>query len=143
MVTIELYNYTGTPNVVSKTLGAHTDVTGVLYDNTNVITPVIKIERPQITFNYVRIVELNRYYFVRATSVVDSNFWRIELACDTLQTFAQAIKQAVATSVKTDLANYDSNNTPVYDVRRNLEQTYYNTSLDETGTIIMVTIKGN
>lgn len=144
MVTLKLYEYTGAPNVVNKTLGEpSTTLQGVLYDRTNVLQPVVKLERITPTFNYLHIEQLNRYYFVANVTIQDANFMLVSLQEDTLKTYADTILNAVATATKTATQNYDSNNTPVYDVRKQLQQFDFGGGFDETGSVIMITIKGD
>lgn len=143
MVTIQLYNYNGAPNVINKQLGEHTDINGVLYDRTNVLQPVIKIERQPALFNYVYIVQLQRYYFVQSVTIEDSNFMTVSLTADTLKTYEAEIMAATATATQSDQPNYNSNNQPVYDVRQQLQQIEFENAFEPTGSVIMVTIKGN
>lgn len=144
MVTLKLYEYTGAPNVINKQLGEPSaTLQGVLYDRTNVLQPVVKLERNTPTFNYVYIEPLSRFYFVSNVTIVDANFMLVTLQEDTLKTYETTILNAVATATKTATPNYDSNNTPVFDVRKQLQQLEFGGGFDETGSVIMVTIKGD
>lgn len=62
---IKTYNYNGEPNRVNKTLQENEEYTGVLNSTVNILEPVIRFRtRNVVTFNYVYIESLHRYYFV-------------------------------------------------------------------------------
>lgn len=146
MIKIKTYIYNGKPNEVNKTLQANEEYTGVLNATFNVLTPVVRFRtRTPVTFNYVYIESLNRYYFV-SEKQQDGDICTVRLRVDVLFTYKDIILNSSATLVKGGNANkFVSNRNNVYDVRPKTKKINFpNTGLlNETGTIVMVTLKGN
>lgn len=146
MIKIKTFIYNGKPNEVNKTLQANEEYTGVLNATFNVLTPVVRFRtRTPVTFNYVYIESLNRYYFV-SEKQQDGDICTVRLRVDVLFTYKDIILNSSATLVKGGNANkFVSNRNNVYDVRPKTKKINFpNTGLlNETGTIVMVTLKGN
>ena len=146
MVKIKTYVYDGEPNRVNKTLHENNEYTGVLNMTFNVLTPIIRFRtRTPVTFNYVYIESLNRYYFV---SEIEQNgdICTVHLQIDVLFTYKDIILNSTATLTKSENGNkYLSNRLNVVDVRPNIRKLDFPNKglLNETGSIVMVTIKGN
>lgn len=66
---------------------------GTLKSETDLIDPVILIERSSVptNVNYLRIAEFNRYYFITDIRSIRNNLWEITCHCDVLYTYAQDI----------------------------------------------------
>lgn len=146
MIKIKTFVYDGKPNTVNKTLQANEEYTGVLNATFNVLSPVVRFRtRTPVTFNYVYIESLNRYYFV-SEKQQDGDICTVRLRVDVLFTYKDIILNSSATLVKGDNANkFVSNRTNIYDVRPKTKKINFpNTGLlNETGTVVMVTLKGN
>ena len=146
MVKIKTFIYNGKPNEVNKTLQENAEYTGVLNATFNVLTPVVRFRtRTPVAFNYVYIESLNRYYFV-SEKQQDGDICTVRLRVDVLFTYKDIILNSSATLVKGGNANkFVSNRNNVYDVRPKTKKINFpNTGLlNETGTIVMVTLKGN
>lgn len=146
MIKIKTFVYDGKPNKVNKTLQANEEYTGVLNATFNVLSPVVRFRtRTPVTFNYVYIESLNRYYFV-SEKQQDGDICTVRLRVDVLFTYKDIILNSSATLVKGDNANkFVSNRTNIYDVRPKTKKINFpNTGLlNETGTVVMVTLKGN
>lgn len=146
MIKIKTFIFNGKPNEVNKTLQANEEYTGVLNATFNVLTPVVRFRtRTPVTFNYVYIESLNRYYFV-SEKQQDGDICTVRLRVDVLFTYKDIILNSSATLVKGGNANkFVSNRNNVYDVRPKTKKINFpNTGLlNETGTIVMVTLKGN
>lgn len=146
MIKIKTFNYDGKPNEVNKTLQENSEYTGLLNAGFNVLTPVIRFRtRTPVTFNYVYIESLNRYYFVKEISQ-DGDLCTVRLRVDVLQTYKEKILASSATLTKGENVNkYLSNRANVVDVRPNVRKLDFPNKelLNETGSIVMVTIKGN
>lgn len=146
MVKIKTYVYNGAPNKINKTLQENNEYTGVLNMTFNVLNPIIRFRtRTPVTFNYVYIESLNRYYFV---SEIEQNgdICTVHLQIDVLFTYKDIILNSTATLTKSENGNkYLSNRSNVVDVRPNIRKLDFPHKglLNETGSIIMVTIKGN
>ena len=146
MIKIKTFVYDGKPNEVNKTLQENEEYTGVLNATFNVLTPVVRFRtRTPVTFNYVYIESLNRYYFV-SEKQQDGDICTVRLRVDVLFTYKDIIFNSSATLVKGDNVNkFVSNRTNIYDVRPKTKKINFpNTGLlNETGTVVMVTLKGN
>ena len=146
MIKIKTFIYDGKPNAVNKTLQANEEYTGVLNATFNVLTPVVKFRtRTPVSFNYVYIESLNRYYFVSELNQ-DGDICTVRLRVDVLQTYKEKILASSATLTKGENVNkYLSNRSNVVDVRPQFRKLDFPNKelINETGSIIMVTIKGN
>lgn len=146
MIKIKTFIYDGKPNAVNKTLQANEEYTGVLNATFNVLTPVVRFRtRTPVIFNYVFIESLNRYYFVSELNQ-DGDICTVRLRVDVLQTYKEKILASSATLTKgTNVNKYLSNRSNVVDVRPNFRKLDFPNKklINETGSIIMVTIKGN
>ena len=143
---IKTYNYNGEPNKVNKTLQENEEYTGVLNSTVNVLEPVIRFRtRNIVTFNYVYIESLNRYYFVSEIRQ-DGDVCTVYLRNDVLMTYKDKILDSTGTLTKGENVNkYASNRENNYDLRPKLKKLDFpNTGLfSDKDNIIMVTIKGN
>lgn len=146
MIKIKTFIYDGKPNAVNKTLQANEEYTGVLNATFNVLAPVVRFRtRTPVSFNYVFIESLNRYYFVSELNQ-DGDICTVHLRVDVLQTYREKILASSATLTKSENGNkYLSNRSNVVDVRPNFRKLDFPNKelINETGSIIMVTIKGN
>lgn len=146
MIKIKTFIYDGKPNAVNKTLQENEEYTGVLNATFNVLTPVVRFRtRTPVSFNYVFIESLNRYYFVSELNQ-DGDICTVRLRVDVLQTYKEKILASSATLTKSENGNkYLSNRSNVVDVRPNFRKLDFPNKelINETGDIIMVTIKGN
>lgn len=146
MIKIKTFIYDGKPNKVNKTLQENEEYTGVLNSTVNVLTPVVRFRtRTPVTFNYVYIDSLHRYYFVSELSQ-DGDVCTVRLKVDVLMTYKDIILASSATLTKGENVNkYVSNRSNVVDLRPNIRKLDFPNKelLNDTGSIIMVTIKGN
>lgn len=146
MIKIKTFIYNGKPNEVNKILQAGAEYTGVLNVTFNVLTPSVRFRtKTPVTFNYVFIESLNRYYFVSEIQQ-DGDICTVRLSVDVLFTYKDIILNSTAMLTKGENGNkYLSNRSNVVDVRPNIRKIDFPNKeiLNETGSIIMVTIKGN
>ena len=146
MIKIKTFNFDGKPNEVNKTIQENEEYTGVLNSTVNVLEPVLRFRtRNVVTFNYVYIESLQRYYFVSEIRQ-EGDICTVRLRVDVLLTYKDIILNSTATLTKSENGNkYLSNRTNVVDVRPNIRKLDFPNKglLNETGSIIMVTIKGN
>lgn len=92
-MTIQLMLCTDPPNKVGKTTSLVEELTGALRYPSSIIDPVITIERSTPTgFNYARIPDFGRYYYV--TNITSDNNNIVTIAChvDVLNSFASGIR---------------------------------------------------
>ena len=146
MIKIKTYNFDGKPNEVNKTIQENEEYTGVLNATFNVLTPVVRFRtRTPVTFNYVYIESLNRYYFVKELTQ-DGDLCTVRLKVDVLFTYKDKILASSGILTQGENVNkYLSNRANVVDVRPNVRKLDFPNKelLNETGSIVMVTIKGN
>lgn len=145
MIKIKTFIYDGEPNAVNKTLQANEEYTGVLNATFNVLTPVVRFRtRTPVSFNYVFIESLNRYYFV-SEKQQDGDICTVHLRVDVLFTYKDIILNSTATLTKSENGNkYLSNRSNVFDVRPIIKKVDFPNKnlLNSDGQIIMITIKG-
>lgn len=145
MIELKTYKTTDSANVLNKTLTETGDYEGVLNAEFNILRPVIRFRtNTPVTFNYAYIPQLQRYYFVDNVKQ-DGNLCVVSLKVDVLYTYREQIKNLNATLVESGTPDkYVSTRTQVYDVRPKIRKLAFpNTGLlNETGNIIMITIKG-
>lgn len=143
---IKTYNYNGEPNRVNKTLQENEEYTGVLNSTLNILEPVIRFRTNNVvTFNYVYIESLHRYYFVSEIQQ-NGDICTVYLRTDVLMTYKDKILDSVGTLTKgTNVNKYASNRENNYDLRPKLKKLDFpNTGLfSDKDNIIMITIKGN
>lgn len=91
--TIGLYNNTEELNKISKNPTLVRSLTGEFREETDIVNPVITIEyNGTLTdCNYMRIEQLNRWYFITKIESIRTGLWRVYAHCDVLKTYAQAI----------------------------------------------------
>lgn len=147
MTTINFYSYNGHPNTVNKQLGDFTAIEGDLRQTFDVLRPTVTLRKqPRPTFNYCYIPDLGRYYFVDRVSFEGNNAYELSLRIDALKTYESEILAATGRVTESDNPDpYISNRDTVYNRTPNFEKVpFANTGLlNETGGIIMVTLKGN
>lgn len=147
MTTINFYSYNGHPNTVNKQLGDFTAIEGDLRQTFDVLRPTVTLRKqPRPTFNYCYIPSLGRYYFVERVSFEGNNAYELSLRVDVLKTYESEILAATGRTSEADNPDpYISNRETVYKRTPNFEKVpFANTGLlNETGGIIMVTLKGN
>lgn len=147
MATINFYNYNGHPNTVNKQLGEFTAIEGDLRQTFDVLRPTVTLRKqPRPTFNYCYIPDLGRYYFVDRVSFEGNNAYELVLRIDVLKTYESEILAATGRVSESDNPDpYISNRETIYKRTPNFDKVpFANTGLlNETGGIIMVTLKGN
>lgn len=143
---IKTYNYNGEPNRVNKTLQENEEYTGVLNSTVNILEPVISFRTTNlVTFNYVYIESLHRYYFVSEIHQ-NGDICTVYLRTDVLMTYKDKILDSIGTLTKgANVNKYASNRENAYDLRPKLKKLDFpNKGLfSDKDNIIMVTIKGN
>lgn len=96
-MTITLYNNNSPANFVSKSVSVVATLDGTLRDSTSITDPVITIARNSPTgFNYFRVNEFGRYYFLKHVVIVSNSLITISGHVDVLMTYADKIRQSDA-----------------------------------------------
>ena len=146
MIKVRLYNYDGHRNTVNKNLVGGIECVGAIRDETNVLYPVLTIRVSDvIKVNYCYIPKLGRYYFIDSITYLSSDKATLKLSVDVLKSYESEILQANGTvrqSGKPD--KYISNREIIYNRKPNFEKIEFPKKklFNDTGTMIMVTIKG-
>ena len=100
---ITLYNYTGDPKKISKSLSGGTVLTGALRDPSNIINPSILIELNNVdNINYAYIPAFQRYYFVTEKESVRTGLFRLTMHVDVLNSYASEILGLRAVAERTE-----------------------------------------
>lgn len=149
MISINTYKYGGEPNRVNK-IGYLTptgDYTGVLNADFDMLNPVVRFRTNEpVNFNYAQIPILgNRYYFVE-TIRQDGNLCVVRLKVDVLMTYRNEISKLNGLLVKgSDTDKFVSSRDTTYNTKTANKFLWFPNSdiLSDTGTITMVTLKGN
>lgn len=83
---------------VTKSLTDSMELIGFLRGECSVLNPTIEIETDtNITnYNYARIEDFNRYYFITDIVSVNNKFWKVSMRCDVLMTYSSDIKDLTA-----------------------------------------------
>lgn len=146
MITVTLYQYNGNKNTIKKKLSNGIDYLGAIREQTNVLKPVITIRVNDIVnVNYCYIPTLKRYYFIDDITYSASDKAVLKLRVDVLKSYENEILAATGTVTQSDNPDkFSSNRQSVYNRKPNFEKIDFpNKKLfDKTGSIIMVTIKG-
>lgn len=101
MFNIYLYQNLSENNRMNKDLNPPVLFQGTIKENASLTDPLIIIESPINTvclYNYVRIPELNRYYFITDMVSITHNLTQISLHVDVLMSFKDYIKPNLATT---------------------------------------------
>ena len=146
MIPITLYNYNGNRNTVNKNLVYSVDFMGEIFEESNVLYPVLTIRiHDRFDFNYCYMPIFERYYFVDSVKYLSVDKVIVKLSVDVLKSYERKILQASATVKQTDEPDkYSSNREIIYNRKPNFEKIEFpNKNLfNDTGTMIMTTIKG-
>lgn len=142
---IKLYNTTSEKNRLDKSLTTVATLTGVLKSDSSIINPVIMIERSSPTgFNYVKITDFNRYYFVNDIVVNRNKLMTISLNIDVLMSYKDEIKaQHIIIDKSTsdyDLYLRDENLKTNVKTKTDIKQ--FPNGLSSNGTFILITAGG-
>lgn len=107
MFNITLYVYKDKPNRVHKEgylTAWKTIQTDAVDNNNDVLSPTIVYQSDDGSspdFNYCKIAEYSRYYFVTGVSWLGNNLYRVDLKVDPLMTYASTIDTARGTILRT------------------------------------------
>lgn len=100
MIRLELYKITNQENELTKTLNNPLVLNGVFRSEVDSIDVIVEVESNSVDFNYVYIQELNKYYFIKDITHVNSKITRLILHCDVLMTYKDDILASYALVVQ-------------------------------------------
>ena len=96
-MTIKLYKYHGDNRKVEKSLDlVQTISNATVVESMDIINPVIILEVDQtfasvISFNYIYIQDLKRYYYVNNIEIMSNGYIKIQCHVDVLKTYSKDI----------------------------------------------------
>lgn len=100
MIILELYKITNQVNELTKTLENPVVLNGNFRSEFDSIDVVVEVESSSLDFNYVYIQQLNKYYFIKDITHVNSKITRLFLHCDVLMTYKDDILASYALVVQ-------------------------------------------
>ena len=146
-MTISFYNNQSEPNVIQKTLVSQLTLEGTLRSDTNIKDPVILIENDGsiINYNYCKINEFERYYFIKDIKVIRNGLFEISLSVDVLKSFENDILNTLAIidhTTDNEISNYL--NSPIWEslVKDKTDIITFSNGLSESGGYVLITAGG-
>lgn len=107
-MTINFYTCTDPDNVVNKSLGNGSAITGEFKQDGSVTDPVILIRSATVPAgNYVYISDFGRYYYIEKLVNKAKELWELTLHVDVLKTYASAIMNSPCIVAKTAGNNFN------------------------------------
>ena len=147
MEVIQLYQYNGDTRTINKTLPVPVELQGQIRNSFDLLTPVVSLKyKDGFKYNYCFIPVFGRYYFIENITATGGDRYEISLSVDVLKTYENEIFSATATVTESDRGHkYVSNRNKVYNVQPNFQKVDFPNKgiFNDTGNIIMVTIKGD
>lgn len=82
---------------VTKTVTTLKTLTAHIKENTSIVDPTFIIDNPgSVNFNYIKVTEWGRHYFVRDITALTGNRLAVSCHVDVLSTYASGIKACEA-----------------------------------------------
>lgn len=93
MLTVNLMQNKSPVEKIGKNITVGTSASCALKDGTSVLRPVLRIQTSDnvYDYNYLRITEFNRYYFIDDIISLNNNIWEVKAHVDVLETYKNAI----------------------------------------------------
>lgn len=90
---IILYKNSSDNNTIGKSLSGAVTLSGVLRDESSVISPSFRIASNTnlSQYNYAYIESFGRYYFIKGITVERTGVWSLDLECDVVDSFKTEI----------------------------------------------------
>ena len=140
---ILLYNNSSPRNKITKALTQVGTLAGSLRDETNIVSPTIRISGAVLPdFNYAQIPNFNRYYYLRDARSVRSGIWDISLQSDPLMSFNLAAVKGVVTEAQELGSNYLNGRQFVRLVKSKTDIITFPNGLLDSGEYILITAGG-
>ena len=95
-MTIILYTNTSDNHVINKSLILLATLTGNLVNETDIISPIIRIscsDENAVSCNYVYVQEFNRYYYVKSCKCICKGLFEFSLKVDVLKSWWNEFKE--------------------------------------------------
>lgn len=143
---IFLHAINDSENVINKDLGVGYPIAINLKSSVDVTNPTIILQ--SITgidfndYNYVRMPELKRSYFIKKLENIGSNIWQFSLDCDVLESYKTDILASMA-RLKRNIRTGDYYNASIDEsVIKDVSIHTSNVSLNDVDTSIILTTVG-
>lgn len=140
---IYLYNNESPKNKISKSITLLATLTGTLRGETNIVSPVIRIENATFPlFNYAYIPDFSRYYYLRDVREIRSNMWDISLISDPLMSFNINSVSGVVVEAQHGGSDYLEHRHFIRNVKSKTNILTFSSGLLNTGEYILITAGG-
>ena len=143
---LKLYQVTDGDNVMNKTLSdTPLTLTIRLKRDTDIINPMLILSAidgvDYNNYNYARIEELNRFYFIDNVTNLNNKRWQLNLSCDVIETYKDEILLSRA-KFKRSIRSGDYINTADFDtsIIESIEVYKSDIILDGIESVILTTI---
>lgn len=143
---LKLYQVTDGDNVMNKTLSdTPLTLTIRLKRDTDIINPMLILSAidgvDYNNYNYARIEELNRFYFIDNVTNLNNKRWQLNLSCDVIETYKDEILLSRA-KFKRSIRAGDYINTADFDtsIIESIEVFKSDIILDGKESVILTTI---
>lgn len=116
---------------------------GALRERTSLIDPVLWVTADPRGFNYARIDQFSRYYFIDEVQSVNNGIWEIRLHVDVLMTYADEIKKLQATRVQSSSPDpYSASADYPVSVKSDIRRVNFPYTFKESAKMILVAVVG-
>ena len=140
---IYLYNNESPANKIIKDITLLATLTGAMRGESNVVSPVIRIENSVFpVFNYAHIPDFERYYYLRDVREVRANIWDIYLQSDPLMSFNLGSVSGILVEGANDGNNYLEHRHFVRNVKTKTNILAFGSGLLNSGEYILITAGG-
>ena len=143
---LKLYQVTDGDNVMNKTLSdTPLTLTIRLKRDTDIINPMLILSAidgvDYNNYNYAKIEELNRFYFIDNATNLNNKRWQLNLSCDVIETYKDEILLSRA-KFKRSIRSGDYINTADFDtsIIESIEVFKSDIILDGIESVILTTI---
>lgn len=140
---ILFYNTESPRNKIHKEITLLATLSGALRDETNTVNPTVRIAATEMpAFNYAKIPEFGRYYYLRDVRAVRFGLWEIMLESDPLMSFDLSDVSGVVVETENGGSNYLESRHFVRTVKTKTDILSFSNGLLETGEYILITAGG-
>lgn len=139
---INFYNYTGKKNVIQKILDNPTVKDILLKNDFSEIETSILL-KDNISFNYLEIPTLKRFYFIKNKTILRTDLIRIDLSLDVLMTYKENILTSKAIIIESENPNINDMTHSTNKTTEVIKYIFPNNPIDYNGYISMACINGS
>lgn len=139
-----LYSTSSPNNAIGKVLTNETPFECKLKGRTNVLTPAILLQvKTPINFNYAKIPDWNRFYFIQDIQYNPNGFVEITLKCDVLESWKDDILNSTCEVTRKVNSNPYYNSDYESEVKKEIDKYNSSVTLDlDIKNRVLVTVGG-